>query len=490
MYKVIHLVFIFTTIFKMRVFFIFCFVIGQFAFGQQLVQTKFSKPFAIIKFLETTKGGHGTSITFKHQIDTSFLGKDIAFQKLVSEYQSLQLEYNYEKQQYPAGRKRTTSTWDLLCVAAISSNTSEEFLNHIIGVYPNVDYLKLKRVVTETEPFYDRFIYNKYKPAVDDKVRELQGLSPKLNDLFEKFKTFYGSSWDKSMSFNLAIYPIIGRSGQTTATPHANCLEMGILTQEEDIFDLLSIGMHEMSHVLYEEQPLWLQQKIDSLFTDSITLYSKFAYHYIDEALATALGNGYAYNELAGEIDSAEWYSDFYINAYAKAIYPLVEQYVNDKKQMDKAFVLKAIELFKQTFPNALYDYEPLLMTADIYFEDDVAKELDDIQFTLHNTFRIYHSNTSIPISDKISLENLKTSRETQLIVIHKNQLQNLAKLKLIFKNLASLPPNKNMIANFLDKSNRAVIIVVAEDKTKAIEGIKLLKTQKQIDPKKLWVKF
>lgn len=465
-------------------------ILVQLGFSQPLVQTKFSKPFAIIKFLETTKGGHGTSITFKHQIDTSFLGKDAVFQNLVTEYQSIPLDYNYVKEQYPSNRKHTTSTWDLLCVAAISSNTSEEFLNRIIGIYPNIDYLKLKHVVIATEPFYDRFIYNKYKSNVDDKLRELQGLSPKLNDLFEKFKTFYGSSWDKSMPFNLAIYPIIGRSGQTTATPHVNCLEMGVLTHEEDVFDLLSIGMHEMSHVLYEEQSLQLQQQLDSVFTDTITPFTKFAYHYIDEALATALGNGYAYKALAGEIDSAEWYNDSYINAYAKAIFPIVEEYVDGNKQMDKAFILKAIELFKQTFPNAQYDFEPLLMTTDVYFEDDVTKEIDDIQSSLHQTFRIYSSNTSIPMMDKISLDNIKRSKETQVIIIHKNQLQNVAKLKLMFKTLVNLPAQKNMLVSFLDKNKRAVVIVIAENKAKAIEGIQLLKTQKEINPKKLWLKF
>ena len=465
-------------------------ILVQLGFSQPLVQTKFSKPFAIIKFLETTKSGHGTSITFKHQIDTSFLGKDAVFQNLVTEYQSIPLDYNYVKEQYPSNRKHTTSTWDLLCVAAISSNTSEEFLNRIIGIYPNIDYLKLKHVVIATEPFYDRFIYNKYKSNVDDKLRELQGLSPKLNDLFEKFKTFYGSSWDKSMPFNLAIYPIIGRSGQTTATPHVNCLEMGVLTHEEDVFDLLSIGMHEMSHVLYEEQSLQLQQQLDSVFTDTITPFTKFAYHYIDEALATALGNGYAYKALAGEIDSAEWYNDSYINAYAKAIFPIVEEYVDGNKQMDKAFILKAIELFKQTFPNAQYDFEPLLMTTDVYFEDDVTKEIDDIQSSLHQTFRIYSSNTSIPMMDKISLDNIKRSKETQVIIIHKNQLQNVAKLKLMFKTLVNLPAQKNMLVSFLDKNKRAVVIVIAENKAKAIEGIQLLKTQKEINPKKLWLKF
>jgi hypothetical protein len=458
--------------------------------GQPLVQIKFSKPFAVLKFLQTAVSRHGTSLTFKHQIDTSFLGKDAVFQNLVTEYRSLELDYNYVKQQYPVGRKRTISTWDLLCVASITSNTNEEFFNRIIGIYSNADYLKLKQILIAAEPFYDRFIYNRYRPSVDDKIRELHGLSPKLNTLFEKFKTFYGSSWDKSMPFTLTIYPIIGRSGQTTATPHANSLEMGILTQEEDVFDLLSIGMHEMSHVLFEEQPLSLQQKLDSAFKNANTDYAKMAYHYIDEALATALGNGYAYKELAGEIDSAEWYSNFYINAYAKSLFPLTESYVDDHKQIDKAFILKAIDLFKQTFPKALYDFEPLVLTSDIYFEDDITKEIEDMESALHQTFRIYSSNTSIPLSDQISRDNLKGSKETQIIIIHKNQQQNLATLKQTFKNLSVLPADKNMIVSFLDKNNRAVILIVAENKLKAIQGIKALKTQKEIDPKKLWVTF
>lgn len=474
------------------IFIAFCFLLQSFCFSQplSLVQVKYSKPFAIIKFLETVAGRHGTSSTFKQQIDTSLMAKNQAFRDLVTRYQSLQLDYNYIKQQYPASRKRSVSSWDFLCVASISSNSNKEFFDRLIGVYPNTDYMALKDIVTKAEPYYDEFIYQKYKPVIEDKVRELSGLSSKLDDLFEKFKVFYGSSWDKSIPFNLTIYPIIGKHGQTTATPHANSLEMGILTEEDDVFGLLSIGTHEMCHVLFEEQPLQLQQKIDSAFTEVMTPYSKYAYHYIDEALATALGNGYAYKHLSGELDSADWYNDAYINGYAKAIFPLVEQYVNNQQAMDKAFIIKAIDIFTQTFPKVQYDYDPLLMTTDIYFEDDIPKDIDDMQSLLHNSFRIYSSNTSIPMNDKQSLEMMKTSKETQLIIIHKNQAQNLAKLKLIFKNLAAIPSQKNMLIGFQDKNKRAIIIIIAENKAKAIEGIKFMKTQKEINPNKSWIKF
>jgi hypothetical protein len=477
---------------KKAYYFIVALLIFKLCWSQQIVQVKYSKPFALIKFLETAKGGVSISKTFKHQIDTSYLSKDTAFLNILDRYTSLNLDYVYSKDQYPEKRKHINSTWDLLSIAAITANTNEEFFEKIIGLYPNSDYLKLKQAVTAVEPFYDAFIYSKKnKSVIKDKVRELQALSPKLNQLFDKFKIFYGSTWDKSIPFNLAIYPIEGNRGQTTATPHANSLEMGFLTKEDDNFELLSIGMHEMCHVLYDEQSLIKQQRIDSVFMDSTNTYYKMAYRYFDEALATALGNGYAYKYLSNELDSGEWYNDRYINLYAKALYPLIEQYLNQNRFIDKEFILKSIDLFKQTFPNAVYDIEPLLIKVDVYFDADTDQERQKISGILNNTFRIYSSNTSTPINDKISLNNIKQSQETQFIVIHKNQVKNMALLKPLFKTLATLPANKkNLLISFLDKNKRAVFIIQAENETKLKEAIFLLKKQKEIDPKKPWIEF
>jgi len=168
----------------------------------------------------------------------------------------------------------------------------------------------------------------------------------------------------------------------------------------------------------------------------------------------------------------------------------LVTNYLTEKKQMDKVFALKSIDLFKQTFPNAIYDFDPLLMSCDIYFEDDISKTIDDYNGMLHNAFRIYSSNMSYPILDDTSIEHIKTSESPQLIVVHKNQLQVMAKLKTLFTNLSVIPDQKNMLISFLDKNKRAVIIILGENDAKIKEGIKLLKNQKEIDPKKLWVGF
>ncbi len=458
--------------------------------AQQIVNIKFSKPFAILKFLETAKGSHAISKTYKHQIDTSYLSKNKDFKKLVRDYASINLDYVYTKNQFPVKRKHIASTWDLICIASISSTTNEEFFTKIIGVIPNSDYVLLKQIITQAEPFYDTFIYNNNKEIVFNKVRELQELSPKLNQLFEKFKSFYGSSWDKAIPFNLTLYPILGNRGQTTATPHANSLEMGVLTQEDDNFTLLSVGMHEMCHVLYDEQPLQIQEMIDDAFSDSTIIYSQFAYHYIDEALATALGNGYVYKKLTTELDTSEWYNDSYIDTYAKAIYPLVENYLDSNKQLDRTFIYRAISVFQKTFPNAIYEYEPNFINTNLYFETENELEVEDLQSYLHNCFRIYSSNTSNPILNAETLDLIKTSPETQVIFVYKNQAQTMLKLQSIFGKLIGLPIKNNMLINFIDKNNRAIIIVKAENLEKIKDGVKLMKTQKRFYTKPLYTEF
>lgn len=459
-------------------------------YAQPIVKIKYSKPFAIIKFLETAKGGHGISQTFKQQIDTSLLLNTDEFRKLISDYSAINLDYNYAKDQYPDQRKHHTSTWDLLCIAAISSSSNEAFFTRLIGIYPNSDYLKLKQLVTKVEPFYDQFIYHSTKNAVEDKVKALEALSPKLNELFENYKVFYGSSWDKNIPFHLAIYPIAGHSGETTATPHANSLEMGVLTQDKDVVGLLSVAMHEMCHVLFEEQPIQLQQHLDSIFKENNTPIGKMAYRYIDEALATALGNGYAYYALSGSVDSLEWYNDPYINLFAKAIYPMTLQYMTAHKQIDKEFILKAINLFERTFPNAIYDLDALLMNVDIYFDASLPEEQQSLSAIIHSTFRVYSSNTSSPIQDAISLQAIKTSPRTQFILVHQNHSKNMAALKLLFKNLTTLPNQKNAVISFLDENGRAVIILLAENESKIQQGLQLLKYQREINPKKWWTSF
>ncbi|RYF31747.1 MAG: hypothetical protein EOO38_31440 [Cytophagaceae bacterium] len=119
----------------------------------------------------------------------------------------------------------------------------------------------------------------------------------------------------------------------------------------------MGVILHEMCHVLYDEQPAEIQHEIQKWFDENPSSFAPAAYTFFDEAMATALGNGYAYKELKGQMDSTEWYNNPYINGFAKALYPVAEQYLNSGKPIDKAFIDAAIAIFEKTFPDSLTDY-------------------------------------------------------------------------------------------------------------------------------------
>ena len=50
---------------------------------------------------------------------------------------------------------------------------------------------------------------------------------------------------------------------------------------------------HELCHSLFKAQPMALQKELDSWFLSLRTPHAIFAYRYYNEALATALGNGW-----------------------------------------------------------------------------------------------------------------------------------------------------------------------------------------------------
>src|SRR5690606_2672055 len=93
-----------------------------------------------------------------------------------------------------------------------------------------------------------------------------------------------------------------------------------------------------------------LKQEIQRWFNEHPSANAQYAYLLINEALATALGNGYVYEKLSGKPDTTEWYNVKYVNLMAKRIYPLVSEYLSQKKTIDKRFVDEYIAVYDRHF--------------------------------------------------------------------------------------------------------------------------------------------
>jgi len=462
-------------------------MVFQSAFSQTAIdfQFKISKPYCIFNFLEAANGAHNTSSTLRKFI-TEKTKDDAKFLKLVSDFGQIRLDYQFKRDELPDNRRQTRSTYDLIDIALVNSSTISEFRDRIIGILPNNELQKLIQVMQDVEVYYDRLIWKDNEAKLINQRIALEKYTTQCSESFTRINRFYNSCWITEVPFLVALYPIPGGSGNSTATPHANSLCVGVLTDETDHVGRIGVVLHEMCHVLYDEQPSEFQHKLESYFIENKSPYSQFAYNFFDEGLATALGNGWAYKSLSGELDPSPWYNNEYINGFGKALYPLIEEYISNNRQIDREFVNKAIDLFTVAFPNSITDYGILLNRISIYNDADTGPEIDQVMNTIGSYFQMTSSNFSSPILDPIAQEYLKTGNQTQLIIVDRNHEANIKGLKKIFPELSKVKMIPNKIYSFFDSKKRPVIILYTTDRANLDLLLKEMFTKKYFDQTKI----
>lgn len=426
-----------------------------------LLNFKISKPLCLLVFLETAAGDPHGSVTLRDYISANIAEEDTAaFRQTVRKFAMLNMDSKYTLSQYPPQRQKPRSSANLIKIAAIQSDNLQDFFDRITGVLPNEQLLQLKEVFIEADVFYDKIIFRKTKTALERRLAELKLYNDKTKYAFLRFKTFYGSTWPDNMPFTVAIYPIPAATGNVIATPHNNSLTLAVLTEQHDHENRMGVIMHEICHVLYEQQPLALQWKLDSAFAEDTSLVAQYAYTYLDEALATACGNGWMVEHLAGKPNKDNWYNDEYINAYAHALYPMVKGYVENFRTIDKRFIASAISIFEQKFPGAALEYNNIFNRMNIYTDAASNEQYRSIMNILEGYYRISGSYSSYPITDPQSLSLASTSLSTQLFIIHTDHKANFSALKQLFPELSEAEEGGEGIISFIDSNKRPIVIV------------------------------
>jgi hypothetical protein len=470
---------------KLTILVVLC-LLFQTAFTQNIgFQFKVSKPYCIFNFLETAIYNRSTSGTLQEFIDEKTKG-DKEFVKLANDFANIRLDYQYRRDELPEKRRQTRSTHDFINIALVNSSTIDEFRDKIIGILPNSDLQKLISVMRKAEVYYDRVIWKDYEAKLTDQRIALEKYASQCSEAFTKINRFYNSCWITEMPFVVALYAIPGNSGNTTATPHANSLCIGVLTDETDHVGRIGVVLHEMCHVLYDEQPAAFEHQIDKWFEESQSPYKSFAYNFLDEGLATALGNGWASSFLSGEPDPNPWYDNEYINGFGKALYPLVSEYIASNRQMDREFINKAIDLFAATFPNSITDYGILLNRVSIFNDADDGPSIDEVMNGVGKYFQMTNSHFSSPILDPTALEKLKTGDQTQLIIIDRNHEVTMKAVKKLFPELSKVKMTTNKIYAFFDEKKRPIIILTASDKANLDSLLKEMEAKTYFDQTKI----
>ena len=424
------------------------------------IQIETNKTLGLFSFLETSSHQLGTSRSFREYIFDS-LGQDDQFIQLINSYSSLNLDYSIERREFPDKRPSSTSIRDLLWITVSNSNSIDDFSQRIIGFLPHITHYKLIEILKNTESYYDELIWNKEQDNILRIESQLDDYKEQITDLYLSISQFYNTSWSTTIPFKIMLYPIPLKYGFTSAIPMGNALICNFLSHNENDYKVrLGIVIHEMCHILYKEQNSDFQKQIDQWFTNSASPYASLAYSFINEGLATVLGNGWAYKQIHKTLDSREWYDNKHIDGFAHALYPLTEQYLTEGKSIDENFVNKAIELFAETFPKATVETAILMNSIQLFANTEEKSKINEILNNIHNYFNIrsmWFSSPTLSIDSKDVFDEEET---TKLFIIDSDHENTIIGLQEHFSYLKIETPI-NTIDIIKDEKAKSTLIIM-----------------------------
>ena len=330
----------------------------------------------------------------------------------------------------------------------------------------------LTELILEFKPIYNELIYIPNKEKFEQQILEITKYSTekKIENYFETGLVFYNSSWDNSIPFEIAFYPLPNSQGFTAEAFYNNFIS-AIQTNLKDYKDLFSVMLHEIFHIIYDEQSLEIKTEIDKNFTENKSKSSNYAYQLLNEVLATSLGNGYVFEKLDGKLDIGEWYNQKYINLMAKQIYPLVNEYISQRKPIDKNFIDNYVKQYEENFPNWINELDNIMTYRYIISENEKDFGVIDQKYSYCSS-----ANYETKISES-SIEKMKKTLLTKLIIVSKNNKEKLNLIKKEFEELNNWKFNANSDFSYKIRLEDKSQLIILNQKKSAVET--LIKTLK-----------
>jgi hypothetical protein len=393
-------------------------------------ETKFSEPFAVFQFMNSLSAKSPDNVykkLFNHSDFSTKTNKD-----LIAQFDSLYIDYNYDFTDYPAGQKIGINVPLLLSRNLILCDSLYDFKLRSIGLVPNERLIKLADLLKQFTPIYEAVIYEPSRIRFEEQLRSVSNLirSSNINFYFTEALRFYNSSWDVSIPFVFCFYPL-PNSKSFNATALSNVAISPIADSLDNYKVLLTVMLHEISHILYDERSLSLWNQMEEWFDSNPSKVKVYAQSLFNEVMATAVGNGYLAAQLNEKEDTTlSWYGIKYISMMAKTVYPLAKQYIEASKPMDRNFVNQYVQLFEEHYSDWLYDLQ-YVMRGRLLISDSTP----DIGI-LSRLYGSAQGNENEKEISEATLKKLTTSHCTKVIIVNSN---NKNKLQIITNSLNEL---------------------------------------------------
>ncbi len=448
--------------------------VGNTAFAQaEFIEVECNQTLSLFTFMEAAAQGRATSISYTEYI-MEHLGADKNFMSLVEEFGTLEFQYDMKWEEYPKMRHGGVTAKDLLWISLSQAESIEDFSQRFYGAIPMHLHSKLIKLLKAGKPYFEELVWNPQQENIQKMVDNLSAYKPQIEELFLKVSKFYGVEWDQSIPFTVQLYPVPLERGMTTAIPKGNALICAFLSEnEKEHLGVLGIAIHEMCHIIYSQQTVKMQNEMDSLFNAHPSAFAQKAYNYLDEGLATALGNGWAYREVHGVLDTSQWYNHDYINDYAHAMFDDVVNYVDGGQTMDENFIHQAIQTFGETFPNANREVLGLLNQVMLFVNAKDQEQQMFIPNLFINKFNARGIWMASPMDDPEGEEMFETKAVSKIFIIEDRKEEAYALMKAKYPTFTRPPVKVNaFLYTFMDEVSGSMIFVAEVQAMKQLENL------------------
>jgi len=414
-------------------------LVAQITYGQQLMQFKvaYAELYAVYDFLEKISDNYPGN-AFKTEFLASKYNTE-KYKSLVSQLDTLKIDYAYNFDQYSPTLKTALASRSLIEKNLIGSRTVKDFQAKCFGIIPNDELSALSDIIEAFIPIYNEIIYLPNKEAFENQLSIINKQLTKndVSKIYNDVMKFYGTDWDNDIPFEIIAYPTVGKSGiGARAFLNIAVIRFPLSFKSHDV--LFSVMLHEIFHIGYDSQPILMKNNIKNWFENTQSINRQYAFLLLNEVLATALGNGYAYEKLKGSADAEDWYYTKYINLLAKEIYPMICSYLGQGKSIDEAFIKTYVNLYDTKFLSWSKELDNILTYRAILCDD-----IDDTRYFRRNYPYSIHK-TILDLSQK-SIEELQKLPLTKVIIISRSHSEKLKSLKNHFAELMGLKFNSKL---------------------------------------------
>ncbi len=386
----------------------------------------------LVSYLATVAGADHHSRTLRELHRQGPLARDPAARDAVERYRALHadLEIGLSFPGFPATRHQGLDADQLVLAQSVSSRDLAELDSRIGGLLPAESHQELMALLRALEPRYRRAVWDPNERQLRRRVRQVGRLARRLEvgSLLDRARAFYRSSWSAGRPLEVGFYPIPAARGHVTAELLGGVASVGVLTGDDDPAGTLGVLLHELGHALWAAQPRAVQHELADLFAQHPSPHAPLAGAFLDEALATALGNGLVHRLATGRLDDDPWYDDPYVDGFARALEPRLERDLDAGGRLDAAFVDHAVAAFAAAFPDAPLRFDALLRSVCLVTEGDAARAAA----ALRRHFRVTSLARSSPLGHPTTASFARETAGTLVVVFtaaERNQARRFAEL-------------------------------------------------------------